>query len=145
GARAAAGPRRAWSLPDHAEELVGLFIAPPVCVLAVTARAGRGGAVRAGAATATGRLFGQEREAPHVLAVACAFAALRGERHTPDTPWADHRDLRAFLDQVRSATGAGAIVHLLAHGVPAQVRGALDRPDTAVPPRLRWHRAPSPA
>ncbi|MFI6737738.1 helix-turn-helix domain-containing protein [Nonomuraea sp. NPDC050451] len=133
GARATAGPRRAWSLPERAEEVVGLFIAPPVCVLAVTARAGGGEAVRASA----GRLFGQDREAPHVLAVACAFAALRGERHL------DHPALRAFLEQVRSAVGAGASVHVLAHGVPAQECDALDRPDTAA--RLRWHRAPSPA
>ncbi|WP_149823689.1 helix-turn-helix domain-containing protein [Streptomyces tailanensis] len=86
GARPAVGPRRAWSLPDHAEEVVGLFLAPPVCVLAVTARAGSGGAARASAVTATGRLFGQDREVPHVLAVACAFAALRGNHHTPPMP-----------------------------------------------------------
>lgn len=164
GVRAAFGPRRAWSLPDRAEEVVGLFIAPPVCVLAVTARAGRIGAVRTAAATAAGRLFGQDREVPHVLAVACAFAALRGGRQPEDAPWADDPALHAFLEQVTSAADAGARVHLLAHGVPAPSGGAPGRPeesggesgreesgrdgagrDGAALPRLRWHRAPSPA
>ncbi|MDX2938574.1 helix-turn-helix domain-containing protein [Streptomyces ipomoeae] len=155
GKRTAVGPRRTWSLPDHAEEVVGLFLAPPVCVLAVTARAGSGRAARTSAVTATGRpatgrpatgrLFGQDREVPHVLAVACAFAALRGNHHTEDAPWADHPALHTFLEQVRSTAGAGATVHLLAHGVPAQACGALGGPDTTVPARLRWHRAPSPA
>ncbi|WP_433509134.1 helix-turn-helix domain-containing protein [Nonomuraea sp. CA-143628] len=137
GARTPVGPRRAWSLPEHADEVVGLFIAPPVCVLAVTALAG----VRTSAAMATGRLFGQDREAPHVLAVACAFAALRGERHTEDVL----SDLRAFLEQVGSAAGAGANVHVLTYGVPAEACDAPStRPDPGVRPRLRWHRAPSP-
>ncbi|NEA98739.1 helix-turn-helix domain-containing protein [Streptomyces sp. SID13726] len=139
GVRAAAGPRRAWSLPDHAEEVVGLFLAPPVCVLAVTAPAG-GRPVRNPAATAVGRLFGQDREAPHVLAVACAFAVLRGR---PDTPWTDHSALRAFLDRVRAATGG--VVHLLAHGVPAEIRDALTAPDAAPHTRPRWHLAPGAA
>ncbi|MGW0734758.1 helix-turn-helix domain-containing protein [Streptomyces sp. NPDC002851] len=142
---ATVGPRRAWSLPDHAEEVVGLFLAPPVCVLAVTARTGQSGAVGTSAATATGRLFGQDRQVPHVLAVACAFAALRGKQRTQDAPWTDHPALRAFLEQVRSAAGAGATVHLLAHGVPAEACSALGPPEAAVPPRLRWHRAPGPA
>ncbi|MBC9727278.1 helix-turn-helix domain-containing protein [Streptomyces sp. TRM68367] len=142
GARATVGPRRAWSLPGHTEEVVGLFMAPPVCVLAVTARAGRGEAVR----TPAGRLFGHDRELPQVLAVACAFAALRGRQHRADAAWTDHPALGAFLEQVRSAAGAGATtVHLLAHGVPAKACSALGRPEAAVPPRLRWHRAPGPA
>ncbi|WP_405733728.1 helix-turn-helix domain-containing protein [Streptomyces sp. NBC_01537] len=146
-ARATVGPRRAWSLPDRAEEVVGLFVAPPVCVLAVTARAGGGGAVRTSAPTAAGRLFGQDREASHVLAVACAFAALRGKQHTQDAPWTELPALRAFLEQVTSAAGAGTFVHLLAHGVPAEACGTPERPDTAglPPPRLRWHRAPTSA
>lgn len=135
GARAVSGSRRAWSLPDRAEEVVGLFLAPPVCVLAVTVRA-----VRNPAATAVGRLFGQDPEASHVLSVACAFAALRGLRHPQDTPLADDPALHAFLDQVRAATGAGASVHLLAYGVPAQRYGALGARDSA-----RWHLAPTPA
>ncbi|MGW0825657.1 helix-turn-helix domain-containing protein [Streptomyces sp. NPDC002845] len=145
GERVTAGPRRAWSLPDHAEEVVGLFMAPPMCVLAVTARARASKAVRTSAATATGRLFGQDREASHVLAVACAFAALRGKQHTEDAGGEDRPALRAFLDQVRSAAGAGAVVHLLSQGVPAEACHALERSDADVPPRLRWHRAPSPA
>jgi DNA-binding GntR family transcriptional regulator len=145
GAHAAVGPRRGGFPPDHAQDVVGLFVAPPVCLLAVTARAGWGGAVRTCAATDAGRLFGQDREAPHALAVACAFAALRGKQHTENTSWADRSALRAFLEQVSSAAGAAAIVHLLAHGVPAEACGAIERSDAAVPPRLRWHRAPSPA
>ncbi|WP_262697917.1 MULTISPECIES: helix-turn-helix domain-containing protein [Streptomyces] len=146
GARATAGPRRAWSLPDHVEEVVGLFIAPPVCVLAVTARAGRGRAVRTSAATATGRLFGLEPAAPHVLGVACAFAELRGKRHAQDAPRPDHPDaLGAFLERVRSAAGAGASVHLLTHGIPADGHGAPEPADTAASGRLRWHHAPGPA
>ncbi|MEU2288133.1 helix-turn-helix domain-containing protein [Streptomyces sp. NPDC013178] len=137
GARATAGPRQAWSLPDHAEEVVGLFIAPPVCVLAVTARTGRGRSVRTSAATDAGRLFGHDPQAPQVLAVACAFAALRGNGRT-----AGPLDLDPFLHQVRSAAGAAVVVHLLAHGMPAPASGAFDGPDTAVSPRLRWHRAP---
>lgn len=151
-APATSGPRRAWSLPDHAEEIVGLFVAPPVCVLAVTARAGRNGRVRtpvgtgAGSVVTTaGRLFGQDREVPHVLAVACAFAALRGKQYTQYAPWTDHPHLDAFLEQVRSAARTGATVHVLVHGVPAEASGAVERPDAAVPPRLHWHRAPSPA
>ncbi|MBT2417773.1 GntR family transcriptional regulator [Streptomyces sp. ISL-22] len=137
GARAAVGPRQAWSLPDHAEEVVGLFIAPPVCVLAVTAATGRGRALRTSPATDAGRLFGQDPEASHVLAVACAFAALRGDGQTPGP-----LDLGAFLQQVGSVAGAGEVVHLLTHGMPAP---ACEAPDTAVPPRLRWHRPPGPA
>ncbi|MFC9679832.1 helix-turn-helix domain-containing protein [Streptomyces sp. NPDC056948] len=133
GARAAAGPRRAWSLPDRAEELVGLFVAPPVCVLAV--RAGRGSST-----TAAGRLFGQDPEAAHVLSVACGFAALRGDGNAPG---AGHPALRAFLEQVRSAAGAGAAVHLLAHGLPAQAYAHLDPRDPSTPPHPRWHRPPS--
>src|SRR3989442_12577487 len=86
GARAAAGPRRAWSLPDHAEELVGLFIAPPVCVLAVTARAGRGGAVPPRAATPTGPPLRHDAAAPPPLAAACPLPAPRGQRHPPAPP-----------------------------------------------------------
>ncbi|WP_416979819.1 helix-turn-helix domain-containing protein [Streptomyces sp. T028] len=138
GERVAAGPRRAWSLPGHAEEVIGLFVAPPVCVLAVTGRAGRGGAGRPSGTTAAGRLFGPDHEAAHVLSVACAFAALRGGRHIG----ADDPVLRAFVEQVRSAAGAGASVHLLAHGVPEDGTGGPDRPDPAVPSYPRWHRAP---
>jgi len=137
GAGAAPGPRRAWSLPDRAEEVVGLFIAPPVCVLAVAARPGRGGAVR----TCAGRLFGQEREAPHVLAVASAFAALRGGRHPRDTPWTDHPALRTFLEQAGVAADTGGVVHLLAHGVTAECHSGCQD----VSPRLRWHHVPGPA
>ncbi|MPY57237.1 helix-turn-helix domain-containing protein [Streptomyces spongiae] len=136
GEHVTAGPRRAWSLPDHAEEIVGLHIAPPVCVLAVTARAGRDGAARPAAATAAGRLFGQDREAPHVLAVACAFAALRGKQHTEDAPGGPA--MRAFVERARSAAGAGEVVHLLAHGIPAQARHTVQRPDTAA----RRHHVP---
>ncbi len=137
GAGATAGPRRAWSLPDRAEEVVGLFIAPPVCVLAVTVRTGRGGAAR----TCAGRLFGQEREAPHVLAVASAFAALRGGRDTRDTPWTDHPALRTFLERAGAAADTGGAVHLLAHGVPAEGPAVCQD----VSPRLRWHHVPGPA
>ncbi|WP_063731605.1 helix-turn-helix domain-containing protein [Streptomyces sp. RTd22] len=137
GAGATTGQRRAWSLPNRTEEVVGLFIAPPVCVLAVTARTGRGRAVR----TCADRLFGQEREAPHVLAVASAFAALRGGRHTRDTPWTVHPALRTFLERAEAAAGTGEVVHVLAHGVPAEGRaGCRD-----VSPRLRWHHVPGPA
>ncbi|MEU1515591.1 helix-turn-helix domain-containing protein [Streptomyces sp. NPDC005811] len=153
GERAAAGPRRAWSLPGHADEVIGLFVAPPVCVLAVTGRAGRGGAGRGAAtaaastATAAGRLFGPDREAAHVLSVACAFAALRGRRPLG----ADDPVLHAFVEQVGAAAGAGASVHLLAHGVPQDWPGGPDspdgpdgpdRPDPAGPPAPRWHHAP---
>ncbi|GHG87714.1 helix-turn-helix domain-containing protein [Streptomyces lanatus] len=134
GARATAGPREAWSLPEHTEDVVGLFIAPPVCVLAVTARAGR-----TAVATGAGRLFGHDLEAPHVLAVACAFAALRGDGQRSGTLGTDapgSGDLGAFLRQVRSTAGPGAAVHLLAHGIPA--------PAPAVP-RTRWHHTPGPA
>lgn len=144
GERVTVERRRAWSLPDHAEEMVGLFLAPPVCVLAVRTRAGGGGAVRTAAVSAGGRLFGRDRETPHVLAVAGAFAALRGKRHKEDQTWTDHPALRAFLERVSSAAGAGASVHLLTHGVPAEAPGAHRQPDTAALP-LRWHRAPSPA
>ncbi|KUO02764.1 helix-turn-helix domain-containing protein [Streptomyces caeruleatus] len=137
GPRATAPPRRqAWSLPDHAEDVVGLFIAPPVCVLAVTARTGRGRAARAGAATGTGRLFGHDPEAPQVLAVACAFARLRGEGRTQGP-----LDLGEFLRQVRSTAGPGEAVHLLVHGVPV----ACESPDGAGLPRLRLHHAPDAA
>jgi DNA-binding GntR family transcriptional regulator len=145
GARVTAGPRRAWSLPGHTEEVAGLFLAPPVCLLAVTARAGARRAVRDSAATPAGRLFGQDREAPRVLAVACAFTALRGRRRPAEAPATDEPALLAFLEQVRSAAGAGTTVHVLAHGVPAQLCGLPDQPGTTVPPRLRWHHAPSPA
>lgn len=143
GMRATAGPRRAWSLPDHAEEVVGLFLAPPVCVLAVTARAGGPKRVRDSAVTDISRLFGQDREASHVLAVAGAFATLRGNRRTEAAPWADHPALRAFLQQVSSAAGAGATVHLLEHSVPADGCTALERHEPALPARVRWHRAPN--
>ncbi|MFJ3777509.1 helix-turn-helix domain-containing protein [Streptomyces sp. NPDC090075] len=129
GARVQVGPRRAWSLPDRAEEAVGLFTAPPVCVLAVTARSGRGPSARGPAVPVAGRLFGQDRDAAHVLAVVCAFAALRGERHLGEVP-----GLRAFVEQVTSAVGAGTSVHLLAHGLS----GAAGRPDGSG----RWHHAP---
>ncbi|MFE7275506.1 helix-turn-helix domain-containing protein [Streptomyces sp. NPDC057623] len=144
GERVTAGARPAWSLPDHADEVVGLFIAPPVCVLAVTARAGRGGSVRTSGATAAGRLFGQDHDSAHVLAVASAFAALRGKPHLHDPPGTDDGVLSAFLEQVRSATGAGASVHLLAYGVTTESCDDSGRPDTAAPPSPRWHRAPSP-
>ncbi|MCZ9344569.1 hypothetical protein NGM37_43165, partial [Streptomyces sp. TRM76130] len=59
GERAAAGPRRTWSLPHHPEEVAGLYVAPPVCVLAVTTRPRRGGPARTSPAVATARLFGR--------------------------------------------------------------------------------------
>ncbi|NUS85546.1 MAG: helix-turn-helix domain-containing protein [Streptomyces sp.] len=143
GERVSAGPRRAYSLPDRAEEVVGLFIAPPVCVLAVTARAGRAGAAGTSSATVTSRLFGKDRETPHVLAVACAFADLRGRQHGENTSGTDHSAMDAFLEQMRSAAGAGTSVHLLAYGIPARACGTLDGSDPAASVRLRWHRAPS--
>ncbi|MFC5218197.1 helix-turn-helix domain-containing protein [Streptomyces coerulescens] len=141
--RAVAGPRRAWSLPDRLGEVVGLFLAPPLCVLAVTARPVRGASVPT--AAVADRLFGQDHEAAHVLAVACAFAALRGERLGADAPRTDQPALRAFLDQVRAAAGPGETVHLLTHGVPTAAYDALDGSDPAVPPRLRRYHAPDPA
>lgn len=100
GTRATFGPRRTWSLPDDAEEAVGLFIAPPACVLAVTAPVGRGGAVHTPAATIAGRLSDHDRQAPLALAVACAFAALRGQQHTADAHPPGDPALRVFLEQV---------------------------------------------
>ncbi|MEU9450910.1 helix-turn-helix domain-containing protein [Streptomyces sp. NPDC048277] len=156
GARVGAGPRRAWSLPDGAEELAGLFLAPPVCVLAVTVRSGRRGAARTPQVTTGHRLFGRDGEIPHVLAVACAFAALRGNRHTEDAPWAELAALRAFVERVRAAADGGATVHLLTYGLPAEAEGIVEgpdtagaegataQPDTAGSPRPRWHHAPSP-
>ncbi|MEV0181807.1 helix-turn-helix domain-containing protein [Streptomyces sp. NPDC050625] len=144
GEQVAAGPRRTWSLPGHAEEVVGLFIAPPVCVLAVTSRAGRRGSVRTAGATAVGRLFGQDQDPAHVLAVACAFADLRGKHHTDDAAGADLAALQDFVQQVRSAVDAGASVHVLAHGVPAEDCDTFERPDGAARSSLRWHCAPSP-
>ncbi|MDI3389174.1 helix-turn-helix domain-containing protein [Streptomyces sp. B-S-A8] len=170
--------RSAWSLPDRAEEMVGLFLAPPMCVLAVTARAGRGRAARSSPPTAVGRLFGQDSDVSQVLAVAGAFSALRGkgdaedrgatvpsaparsdlarsarsdlardapDRSAPAAAGSARSELRAFLERVTSEAGAGAHVHLLAHGVPAEARGVLDGPDTADPRCLRWHPAPTPA
>ncbi|MGW2328344.1 helix-turn-helix domain-containing protein [Streptomyces sp. NPDC001700] len=151
GAGATVGPRRAWSLPDRAGEVVGLFIAPPVCVLAVAARTGRRGAVRraggvrTSVAASAARLFGQDRDVPHVLAVACAFAALRGARHPGDTPWTDHSALRAFLERARAAADTGGVVHLLAYGLPAESSGAPESPEAAASSRLRWHHPPGPA
>ncbi|MFI6370106.1 helix-turn-helix domain-containing protein [Streptomyces sp. NPDC050546] len=139
GARAAAGPRRGWSLPEQAGEWIGLFVAPPVCVLAV--RAVRNG--NSSSTTPGSRLFGQDREAAaHVLAVACGFATLRGDG---EAPGAGHPALRAFLDQVRSAAGAGAAVHLLALGVPAEAPDDLHDQDRSDRPRPRWYRPPTPA
>ncbi|MDQ8704080.1 helix-turn-helix domain-containing protein [Streptomyces sp. LHD-70] len=134
--------RSAWSLPDHAEEMVGLFLAPPMCVLAVTARAGRGVAARRSQPTTAGRLFGQDADVPQVLAVAGAFAALRGQVDAEGATVPS--GLRAFLKRVTSGAGAGASVHLLAHGVPADTRGVLDGPDAADSRCLRWHLAPTP-
>ncbi|MFJ9543455.1 helix-turn-helix domain-containing protein [Streptomyces sp. NPDC101225] len=142
GERVTAAPRRAWSLPGRAEEIVGLFVAPPVCVLAVTARSGRGASVRTSGTTAAGRLFGRDREAAHVLAVACAFATLRGGTNGEETAGADHPALHAFIEQARSAAGPGAGVHLLAYGIPAGHR-TTDGQDAAGHGRPRWHRAPS--
>ncbi|MFI5800957.1 helix-turn-helix domain-containing protein [Streptomyces sp. NPDC051677] len=139
-APATVGPRRAWSLPDHAGAVIGLFIAPPVCVLAVTARTAGRAAVR----SSSDRMLGQDRETPHVLAVACAFAALRGEQRPKDAAWADHPSWLAFLEQVTSAASAGTHVHLLAYGVPAEGGGTHERPDTTLATRPRWHHAPSP-
>ncbi|MFB7715170.1 helix-turn-helix domain-containing protein [Streptomyces sp. NPDC056105] len=147
GPRGAPGPRRNWSLPERTDEVIGLFLAPPVCVLAVTARGRDGGAVRTTAVPtvpATGRLFGDDSEAAHVLAVACAFAALRGGPHKTDAPETDHLDLRTFVEQVASAPPPGAKVHLLAHGIPATA-GTDDRPGVVGPVRLRRHHAPDPA
>ncbi|MFE6957409.1 helix-turn-helix domain-containing protein [Streptomyces sp. NPDC057696] len=147
GQGGAPGPRRTWSLPERADEVVGLFLAPPMCVLAVTARGRGGGAVRtthASTAPAAGRLFGDDAEAAHVLAVACAFAALRGEPHMTDSPETDHPDLRTFVEQVASAAGPGTTVHLLAHGIPTTA-GTDGHRDTVGPVRLRRHHAPDPA
>ncbi|MFI0821141.1 helix-turn-helix domain-containing protein [Streptomyces sp. NPDC021098] len=142
GAGGTAGPRRAWSLPERADEVVGLFIAPPVCVLAVAARTGRGTAAGtaagATAAASAARLFGQERDVAHVLAVACAFAALRGPGP------ADHTALRAFLDQARSAADTGGVVHLLAYGLPEEDGAGPESPYAAASPRLRVHHVPGP-
>ncbi|MFC9456620.1 helix-turn-helix domain-containing protein [Streptomyces sp. NPDC056983] len=144
GQRGAPGPRRIWSLPERTDEVIGLFVAPPVCVLAVTARGRGGGAVRTPAAPAAGRLFGDDPETAHVLAVACAFASLRGEPHQAGTPETDRFDLRTFVEQVVSAAGPGTTVHLLVHGIPTTA-GTDDEPDTAGPVRLRRHHAPDPA
>lgn len=138
-----AGPRRAYSLPDRAEEVVGLFIAPPVCVLAVTARAGRGATARTATTPDAGRLFGPDREPSHVLAVACAFAALRGPRCGEEAAGTDAA-VRSFVEQVGSAAGRGSAVHLLAHGLPDRAGGAPAGPSRATVPRVRWHHAPGP-
>lgn len=144
GARVTAGPRRSWSLPGHVEEIVGLFVAPPICVLAVTARTRSNGTARTGATTVGGRLFGQDSDVPHVLAVVGAFAELRGSQCAPnDVPRTNHAALREFLAQVGSASDAGTTVHLLAYGVPTTARGFAER--SAALRRLRWYHAPSPS
>ncbi|GGN51589.1 hypothetical protein GCM10011579_007600 [Streptomyces albiflavescens] len=142
--RLTAGPRRAYSLPDRAEEVVGLFIAPPVCVLAVTTPAGRGGGARTSVATDASRLFGKDREPSHVLAVACAFAALRGPQCGEKAAGTDDSAVRSFVEQARSAAGGGTSVHLLAYGLSAQACAPLDGPDHAASPRLHVHHAPGP-
>ncbi|MET8976940.1 helix-turn-helix domain-containing protein [Streptomyces sp. NPDC004539] len=114
------GARRPWSLPARADEPVGLFVAPPVCVLAVTSRKGAG-------TTAATRLLGDDAEAAHVLGVACAFATLRG---TPG----DHTDaLAAFVARTRATVTPTTTVHYLAHGVPAHPHNTPG-----------WHHAPTP-
>ena len=144
GAGATAGQRRAWSLPDRADEVLGLFIAPPVCVLAVTARTGRGGGVRTSAGAAAARFCGQDRDVPHVLAVACAFAALRGRRHTEDAPRADHPALSTFLERVGPAARPGEWCTCWRTAC-REDRGATEPPGAAAPPRPRWHHVPGPA
>lgn len=110
--------RRSYSLPDQAREVVGLYLAPPVCLLAVTA---------------ADSMPGHARLAPQVLAVACAFAALRG----PQSPSRiDDHALNAFLERLGQMVRSGANVHLLASGLPATTT----RPHKSV----RWHLAPTP-
>ncbi|MGI5498999.1 helix-turn-helix domain-containing protein [Lentzea sp. CA-135723] len=103
--RSQPGSRRPWSLPDNVEEVVGLYVAPPVCVLAVTTGTGP---------VTTSRLFGHDDEPAHVLAVACAFARLRGTAPPP-----------SFLDGVAT----GPKVRLLVCG-------------TSAPGGPHWHYAP---
>ncbi|MCZ9340185.1 GntR family transcriptional regulator, partial [Streptomyces sp. TRM76130] len=77
-----------------------------------------------------------------MLAIACAFAALRGRRRTDGGPETDHVALRGFLEEVRAAAGAGVTVHALAYGLPPEARDLLRQPDAVPPPRVRWHHAP---
>lgn len=113
------GPRRTWSLPARADEPIGLFVAPPVCVLAVTSRKGAG-------TTAATRLLGDDGEAGRVVGVACGFARLRGGV-------GGHGDaLDAFVARTRATVTSGTTVHFLAYGVPAADRGTPD-----------WHHVPT--
>ncbi|MFM9371911.1 helix-turn-helix domain-containing protein [Streptomyces sp. Da 82-17] len=147
GARDGAAPRRTWSLPGRAEEVVGLFVAPPLCVLAVTIKNGTSGGDGSTPATAVTRLFGPDRDVPHVLAVAGAFAELRGGQHPQELSEADRRALHTFVDQARARASSSAVVHLLAHGVPTEAPGsayeAAERSDATGTPRIRWHCTPS--
>ncbi|WP_223838363.1 GntR family transcriptional regulator [Saccharopolyspora pogona] len=132
-------PRRAGQaslLPAEIHDVVGLFLDPPVRVLAVSATphrtplhdrrpAGRGADRR-------------RAETRNLFAVANAFASLRGM--TTGTP-GDRVSLRAFLGHLDRTVAASMNVHLLAGGLDEPALRTVDE-WLHRQPRFRCHSAP---
>ncbi|KFG71206.1 helix-turn-helix domain-containing protein [Streptomyces mutabilis] len=104
-------------LPLEVRDVVGLFIAPPVRVLALTTRDPGSSRLRR-STPGTPSLDRPSTQARNLFATADAFAALRGgctaRATTSETAW--HGSLQDFLNDVDQSAAPNLSVHLLAGG-----------------------------
>ncbi|GAB3292263.1 helix-turn-helix domain-containing protein [Parasphingorhabdus pacifica] len=103
-------------LPHGAREVVGLFIDPPVRVLAVAAVAESASSLDGGTPTAaTPAVRRRTAQAREIFAVADAFAQV--SESTPAGPYIDGGSLRNFLERLERSVPASMTVHLLVDGL----------------------------
>ncbi|MGI5423828.1 GntR family transcriptional regulator [Streptomyces sp. CA-179760] len=125
--------------------MIGLFLDPPTRVLAVVADSRAAPLQHRGAKTSTpaAPMSRRATEVRNILAVANAFALVRGGPDTPDTsdthdPTGPGAALGAFLESLERRMTAGSEVHLLVEGEPDSP--ARDTVETWVRHHPRFHR-----
>ncbi|WP_371573262.1 helix-turn-helix domain-containing protein [Streptomyces sp. NBC_01314] len=120
-------------------DVIGLFLGPPTRVLAVVADSRATPLRHRGATTSTpaAPMSRRATEARNILAVANAFALVRGgaDTHGPTDPCAS---LGAFLESLEQRVTAGSEVHLLVGDEPDSP--ARDMVETWVRQHPRFHR-----
>ncbi|WP_461143482.1 IS630 family transposase [Salinifilum aidingensis] len=141
-------PRRPGGRPAlvfaEVRDIAGLFIAPPLRVLAVAVDDPATSLPQGEITPAAPALpvDGRSTEARNTLAAAHAFASLRGKRAAHD-PSRTHASLRGFLEALDRSVAAGLGVHLLVDGQPGTAASEVIEAWRRRHPRFRQEHVPT--